>query len=559
MRRYSLNSLLFLTSLSLVSLGACYGDDGASGDELGSASGFESDGDGTGGFDEGPGDGDTNTSDGGDGDPGDGDGDSGGDGDGDEWGGDGDGDGEPGDGDGDGDDEDDGETETETETGEPLCNDIDDVVLYLSPDDSNSMSSPVQVRERVLTEGSESLGNVPVRVWEFMNYYGFDYAPAADGELALSASMQVREGEDATWQLQLAVSSETMTPDERPPMNVTLVLDTSGSMAGEPMNLLKESCRAIAAQLQEGDVVSIVEWDTENVWSLAGYAVSGPDDALLLEKIEDLSYGGGTDLNGGLVSGYELAQQVYDINMLNRVVLISDGGANAGVTDLELIAENAVYGGSDGIYLVGVGVAKNSNYNDELMDTVTDAGKGASVFLPDDEEIWEVFGTNFENTMVVAGREVQVELTMPPGFEIVKFSGEGFSDDPQEVDPQHIAPNDTMVFYQDVETCAPELIDDAAEITVLATWEDPWTFEAKQVEQTWTFAELTGMDQSQLLKGAAIVAYAESLKAYQKAFNDDQKTAALSAAFAAMAPAQAALPNDEDLLEIAMILAQLNP
>ena len=75
--------------------------------------------------------------------------------------------------------------------------------------------------------------------------------------------------------------------------------------------------------------------------------------------------------------------------MLNRLVLISDGGANAGVTDIEIIAENAAYGGSDGIYLVGVGVDKNSNYNDELMDDVTDAGKGASVFLPDEDEIWD--------------------------------------------------------------------------------------------------------------------------------------------------------------------------
>ena len=56
-----------------------------------------------------------------------------------------------------------------------------------------------------------------------------------------------------------------------------------------------------------------------------------------------------------------------------------------------------------------------------------------------------------------------------------------------------------------------------------------------------------------------MLAYAESLKAYKQAFNDEQKTAALSAAFDALAPAQVARPGDADLLEIAMILAQLNP
>ena len=544
-------SLTSLVALALAPVGC--GDDGASdgaSDGSFSSDGGESGGASTNGSAEGgDGDGDENsTGDPGDGDPGDGDGSPGdGDGDGDELG-------EEGDGDGDGDDD-----TTETETGDPVCDDETDVVLYLSPDDSNSMSSPVQVRERVLTEGSESLTNVPIRTWEFMNYYGFEYPAAADGELSLFAAMAPVEGQDAVYDLQLAVASETMTPDERPPMNVTLVLDTSGSMAGEPMNMLKETCRAIAGNLRDGDIVSIVEWDTENVWTLAGYEVSGPDDPMLLQKIEELTYGGGTDLNGGLTSGFELAQQVFDISAVNRLVLISDGGANAGVTDIELIAENAVYGGSDGIYLVGVGVAKGSNYNDDLMNIVTDAGKGASVFINDEAEAWRVFGTDFENTMAVAGRDVQVELTLPPGFEIVKFSGEEFSGDPKEVEPQHIAPNDTMVFYQQVETCAPEILGDDSAITVVATWDDPWTFEPKQAEMTWTFAELAAMDQSLLLKGMAVYHYAESLRAYKQAISDNQKQAALAPAFAAMAAAQQALPADADLLEIAMILAQLNP
>lgn len=484
----------------------------------------------------------------------------------------GDGDGDPGDGDGDsgadsGDtggeepeppDESD-ESESESESGDPVCDDQTPVVLYLSPDDSNSMSSPVHVRERVLNENSQSLGGIPVRVWEFMNYYGFDYPAAADGELALYAAMAPVEGQEATYRLQLAVSSETMTPDERPPMNITLVLDTSGSMAGEPMEMLKESCRAIAAHLRAGDVVSMVEWDTENVWTLAGYEVTGPNDALLLDKIEELTHGGGTDLNGGLVSGYDLAQQAYDVDMLNRLVLISDGGANAGITDVEIIAANAVYGGSDGIYLVGVGVADGSSYNSELIDVVTDAGKGASVFVTDMAEAWKIFDTEFESTMAIAGREVQVELEMPPGFEIVKFSGEEFSGDPHEIEPQHIAPNDAMVFHQQIMTCAPELITDSSPITVTATWDDPWSFEAKEIQQTWTFGELAAMDQTMLLKGAAVLAYAESLKIYKQADTDEQKSAALASAFAALTPAQMALPADEDLLEIAMILAALNP
>lgn len=537
MRKIALKTCLGLTTLSL--LPACTSateepDEIDFGDEEGTSDGFgEAEGSGDGDGDE-PGD----TGGDGDGDPG-GDGGDTGDGDGDvpddEETGDGDGDGDP----------------------EPMCNDADEVVLYLSPDDSNSMSSPVQARTRVLDDGTTSLAVVPIRTWEFMNYYDFPYAPAADGELALHAAIAPMEDDPSTWRLQLAVSSEAMAPEERPPINLTLVLDTSGSMAGEPIELLKETSRAIVAQLREGDTVSICEWDTQNVWSLGGYEVSGPNDPTVLDIIDAVDASGGTDLNGGLVSGYQLAQQVFDIDKLNRLVLISDGGANAGVTEIDLIAQNAMYGGSDGIYLVGVGVGKDGAYNDDLMNDVTDAGKGASIFIPSADEAWKVFGDDFENTMAIAGRDVQVELKMPPGFEIVKFSGEEFSGDPEEVEPQHIAPNDAMVFHQQVQTCAPELVDDAAEITVTASWEDPWSLESKQVSQTWTWAELAGGDQGLLLKGAAVLAYAESLHAYRKAASSDDKQLALVPAIEAVALAQAALPEDADLVEIGQVLAAL--
>lgn len=452
----------------------------------------------------------------------------------------------------------DSESDT-TETGEPACNDIDPVVLYLSPDDSNSTSSPAQVKDRVLDDGNTSLAGVPIRPWEFMNYYGFAYEPAADGSLAVYGAAQLMDGFDARYRMQLAVASEAMTDEERPPINVTLVMDTSGSMQGEAIVLLRETGKVIAGQLRAGDRVSMVEWDTQNSWTLAGYEVDGPNDPLVLDAIDALTAGGGTDLNAGLLSGYELAQAVFDPGALNRLVLISDGGANAGVVVPGLIADNAAYGGADGIYLVGVGVRSSQvEYNDELMDIVTDEGKGASLFIHSAAEAQKMFGEQFLSTMAIAAREVQVELTMPPGFEIVKFSGEEFSGNPEEIEPQHIAPNDAIVFQQQVETCAPELVTDDALISVKLSWQDVWTFEPKEATQMWTFAELFGADPALMLKGAAVLAYAESLKVYKKAVSANQIDAALAPAKEAVAAAQAVLPDDADLTEIDAVLDALS-
>jgi Ca-activated chloride channel homolog len=460
-----------------------------------------------------------------------------------------------------GDDVDDGTTPdddtAEGTTGDaPECDADTPVTLFLSPDDSNSMSSPVQAREAVLSQWA-SLSSVPIRTWEFFNYYSFAYPPAEPGALEVSTSLY-RDSADpeGEYVLQIGVSSETITNDERAPLNITLVLDESGSMGGAPMDMLKESCRAIAHSLREGDIISMVTWDTSNAIVLDGYAVAGSDDPTLLAKIDALEAGGGTDLHGGLTAGYALAQEGFDPGRVNRIVLMSDGGANAGITDIELISAHAGGNDEDGIYMVGVGVGGEGTYRDQLMDAVTDAGKGASVFVPSSEEAWSIFGTNFVNTLAVAARDVQVRLDLPPGFEIVKFSGEEYSADPSEVEPQHLAPNDAMVFHQRIATCAPELVDDDAQVGITVRFQDPITFEAKETSHTAPFAELLAGDHALLLKGAAMLAYTEALKA-AKSGTPEEKALALEEALAAIALAESALEGDVDLAEIHTVLTAL--
>ncbi|MCA9635803.1 MAG: VWA domain-containing protein [Myxococcales bacterium] len=444
--------------------------------------------------------------------------------------------------------------EDTTTGGEEVCDAETPVALFLSPDDSNSMSSPVQAREAVLGGWQSSLGGIPVRMWEFFNYYTFVYPAAAPGEVVITPELYRLDGQsDDEYLLQIGVSSELISNDNRAPMNITLVLDESGSMSGPAMDMLKESCRAIAASLKAGDIVSMVGWDTQNAIKLSGYKVSGPNDELLLGKIEELAAGGGTDLNGGLTAGYELAKTSYDPERINRVVLISDGGANAGITDVDIIAGGAGANDTDGIYLVGVGVGLPKNYNDALMDQVTDVGKGASVFIPNKEEAWKIFNADFVNTMAVAARDVQVRLDMPPGFEIVKFSGEEYSANPDEIEPQHLAPNDAMVFHQTIRTCAPELVEDATEIKVTARYKDAITFEPREVTTTVTFGQLLGTQSPMVRKGAALYAYVEALQGVQAG----DATAAIADAKARIADAELLLPGDPDLAEISEVLDTL--
>ncbi len=159
--------------------------------------------------------------------------------------------------------------------------------------------------------------------------------------------------------------------------------------------------------------MNMVTWNTGNNTLLSGHKVSGPNDQEVLSHISKLSADGGTDLHSGLEAGYKLAQANYGQARLNRLILISDGGANVGITDEEIIAKNSADGDKEGIYLVGVGTGPAGGYSDLLMDTVTDKGRGAYIYLDKPEEAQRMFVDRFDETMEVAARGVQIEMTLP--------------------------------------------------------------------------------------------------------------------------------------------------
>jgi Ca-activated chloride channel family protein len=334
-------------------------------------------------------------------------------------------------------------------------------------------------------------------------------------------------------------------------MNITFVLDTSGSMSGTPMSIEIASVKALAAVMQEGDRVSMVTWNTENRVPLDGHVVNGPNDPALLAAADALSASGGTDLSGGLAVGYDIARRNYDKLRLNRVVLISDGMANVGVTDENVIGQASHSEDEEGIYLVGVSVG--DGINDTLMDAVTDKGRGAYVYLDSADEAGRMLTGRFEETMEVAARGVRLELTLPWYLSMKTFSGEQSSTNPDLVDPQHLSPDDAMVFNETFVACAPGSVNPADTIGVKATYQTPIAHEAREDGATVSIADLLAGRDTELRKGNAIVAYAEALRDADR--DSANAGAKLDAALAKVREANSA-GSDADLLEITDLIVQ---
>jgi Ca-activated chloride channel family protein len=194
---------------------------------------------------------------------------------------------------------------------------------------------------------------------------------------------------------------------------------------------------------------------------------------------------------------------------INRLVLISDGIANVGITDEQIIAQHANdEEGQEGIYVAGIGVG--DGVNDTLMDTVTDAGRGAYLFIDSAEEAQRMLTGRFLEVVDVAARSVRLEVTLPWYLKVQKFFGEQISTDPTLVRPQHLSPNSAMVFFQLLEACPGSQMHGDDRVRLRATWRTPFAREAKEAEIYTTLNELAG-DSRELEKSAAIVGYAQAL------------------------------------------------
>jgi Ca-activated chloride channel homolog len=423
------------------------------------------------------------------------------------------------------------------------------LVLYQSADDSNSMASPAIARR--LIELGQMVPAQVLRPYEFLNYYRIAYEPAPASRVRVVPQLQKDPAGGYT--LQIGIQSERA-PSPRRPMNITFVLDNSGSMGGDPIAIERAAVRAIAAAMRAGDRVSMVTWNTANRTLLDGYVVSGPDDPTLLAAADLLDANGATDLSGGLQAGYQLAQKYYAMERMNRVVLISDGQANTGLTDEQLIGNASHMQDQEGIYLVGVSVG--DGINDTLMNVVTDKGRGASIYLDGTDEADKMLRLRFDEAMEIAARSVRLELTLPWYFGLAAFSGEQSSTVAAAVEPQHLAPDDAMVFNETLVPCGPDIVSAADVISAKATYETPITHLAQEDSATATVGELLDGAHAELVKGSAIFAYADALR-----FAAMYPATGGARLDAALAKVEAANPGgvDPELTEIAGLIRRYRP
>jgi Ca-activated chloride channel family protein len=199
----------------------------------------------------------------------------------------------------------------------------------------------------------------------------------------------------------------------RPPLNLSIAIDVSGSMQGPPIEYVREGLRRMVAELEPGDRVSVVVFSDE-ARILVEFA--DPDDPALADAIESVSAGGSTNVYAGLRGALELARTHVDPERQNRALLLSDGESNVGVVSDGHILDLAESYAKAGFGLSTIGVGEQ--FDPELMRGLSERGNGVFYFAEDPSAVQEIFVEEARAWMVPIAQDVSIELQANSSYEV---------------------------------------------------------------------------------------------------------------------------------------------
>lgn len=310
-----------------------------------------------------------------------------------------------------------------------------------------------------------------VRTEELINALG-DVDPAPEDTLGVTVEGG-RVGERVL--VRLGVTAAEV--EDRPPVNLVFVVDTSGSMDEDrKIGLVRDSLGVLVENLRDDDTVSLVTFDDGPEPLLPPTPVSEGDD--IFEAIDSLDAGGSTNLEGGLRLGYATAGDVLDDETLTRVVLLSDGVANVGETGpgslVELIRDDA----DRGVKLVTVGFGLEG-YNDTLMEQVADDGDGFYAYVDTIDEAERLFGSELTSTLVTVAEDARAQVTFDPAtvarYRLIGYENRDIADDEfaePDTDAGELGSGHRIVALYEVEP-AEGVTGEAALGSVELRWDEP--------------------------------------------------------------------------------------
>ena len=228
-------------------------------------------------------------------------------------------------------------------------------------------------------------------------------------------------GGTAYLQISLTSSGRDDRKRRQRPMNIAVVLDRSGSMADErKIDYAKSALTKLIDQLHAEDLFSLVVYD-DVIDVLRSSQRVGSSHRDLKRLISDIYPRNSTNLGGGMMEGLRQVERNLGKEYVNRVILLSDGLANQGITDPSELARIARNHRSRSISLTTMGVGLD--YNENLMVALAESGGGNYYFIESPSQLASIMSKEFNSASSVIAQNAYIELKLGRGVKVVDVIG----------------------------------------------------------------------------------------------------------------------------------------
>jgi len=252
-----------------------------------------------------------------------------------------------------------------------------------------------------------------VRIEELVNYFSYDYAqPTGNAPIAPNMEVAAAPWNPANRLVRIGVKAREVNANRRPSSNLVFLIDVSGSMSSpEKLPLVKAGLNMLVERLGENDSVSIVVYAGNS--GLVLPPTSGMRKETIRQAIDNLQPGGSTNGASGIQLAYNQAIGNFQRGGVNRVILMTDGDFNVGITnqgDLTRLIEDRA---KSGVFLSVLGFGMG-NYKDSTLEKLADQGNGNYAYIDNLAEARKVLVEEMSGTLITVAKDVKIQVDFNP-------------------------------------------------------------------------------------------------------------------------------------------------
>ncbi len=307
-----------------------------------------------------------------------------------------------------------------------------------------------------------------VRIEEMVNYFPYDYPAPDAGEAPFRPTVTVTgtPWNPDTQLMHIALQGRMPATDDRPPLNLVFLIDTSGSMdQPDKLPLLKQSFRLMLGQLNPADEVAIVTYAGSAGRVLD--ATPASERATILAALDRLHAGGSTAGEAGLQQAYATAEAMSADGEVSRIILATDGDFNVGIHDPEELKDFIAEKRDTGTYLSVLGFGRG-NLDDATMQALAQNGNGQAAYIDTLSEAQKVLVDQLTGALFPIANDVKIQVEFNPatvaeyrliGYETRALRREDFNND--KIDAGEIgAGHSVTAIYEVTPVGSPAVLND---------------------------------------------------------------------------------------------------